>query len=308
MNADYIMIIYFTLLSRRKKVKRSVLAQRAGVNVRTVSRCIDALTLAGVPIYSETGPEGGYYIPDDYIVTQTSFTEEERARIINCVRAAEANFTDGICENIVDKMHCLGKAEADFLIKSESLVIDASGWNAPQHASNKISVLSSAVEKRRTVSMKYIDRYEYASERLFDPYSLVLKSGMWYVYGFCHVRRDFRLFKLARIKDVVVTETVFEKKPSNVYEKLRGDFDSEETVGFGIEFSNLALPQIEEWLGPDVIEDVGTGYIARAEMYGGNQLVSKIMSFGSSVKVLYPDALREEVEIECKRMLSMYGD
>ena len=53
---------------------------------------------------------------------------------------------------------------------------------------------------------------------------------------------------------------------------------------------------------------MGRCYVATAEMFGGNQLVSKILSFGSGVRVLSPDALREEVEVECKRMLASYGD
>lgn len=308
MNADYILIVYFTLLSKRRKVKRSQLAARAGISTRTVARCIDALTLAGVPVYSETGPDGGYYIPDDYIVSQASFSAEEKARIINCVRAAQPNFSDTLCDTVLDKMQCLAQSDENFLVKSDSLIIDASGWNAPQYASAKITVLGKAVEEKKTVAMKYIDRYESTTVRYFDPYCLVLKSGMWYVYGWCHNRRDFRLFKIARIKDIRITDTPFRKRPNDVYEKLRGDFNREDLVQFSIEFNNFVLPEIEEWLGPDAIEDHGRCYVAHAEMFGGNQLVSKLLSFGSGVKVLSPAPLREEVEVECKRMLSLYGD
>ena len=307
MNADYVMIIYFTLLAKRRKVKRSMLAARAGVNVRTVSRCIDALTLAGVPIYSETGPDGGYYIPDDYVVTQTMFTAEEKARMVNCIQAAKENFSDTVCDTLLDKQNGIAAPAENYLIKSDTLVIDASGWNTPQQT-GKIAVLRRAVESALTVRMKYIDRYEAASERLFDPHCLVQKSGMWYIYGWCHNRRDFRLFKIARIKDVVITDQTFRRREGNVYEKLRGDFQNEEPVQFTIEFGNLILPEIEEWLGADVIEDVGRCYVARAESFGGNALVGKLLSFGSSVKILSPAALREEVEIECKRLLQLYGD
>lgn len=306
MNADYILIVYFTLLAKRKKVKRSELASRAGINVRTVSRAIDALTLAGVPVYSETGPDGGYYIPDDYVITQSAFSSEEKARMINCLHAAKHNFDDKLCDDIIDKLNSIAAADDNYLIKSDTLVIDASGWNAPNYTGAKISALGKAVDERRTVRMKYVDRHEFSSERYFDPYCLVQKSGLWYVFGWCHSRKDLRLFKIARINDIVSTDRTFVRKPANVYEKLRGDFDNRDVVKFTIEFSNLILPEIEEWLGADAIQDAGRCYIANAEMYGGNQLVGKILSFGSSVKVISPDALREEVEVECKRMLKNY--
>ncbi|MDE6399220.1 MAG: YafY family transcriptional regulator [Clostridiales bacterium] len=306
MNADYLLTIYFTLMNKRKKVKRTTLAARAGVNVRTVSRAIDTLTLAGVPVYSETGPDGGYYIPDDYVITQASFSAEEKARIVSCIRAAQQNFSDNLCENVLDKLGSIAAPNENYLIKSDTLVIDASGWNEPQHTSARISVLGRAVNEKKTVRMKYVDRYEFSSERLFDPYCLVQKGGTWYVYGYCHRREDFRLFKIARIEDVVITDNVFEKKPSNVYEKLRGDFPADDLVPFTIEFTSLILPEIEEWLGADAIEDRGTCYAAHAELFGGAQLIGKLLSFGSSIKVTEPAYLREEIEIECKRMLQNY--
>lgn len=306
MQADYLLTIYFMLMSKRKKVKRSELASRAGVTVRTVSRAIDTLTLAGVPVYSESGPDGGYYIPDDYVITSAVFSQKEKSRIINCINAAQHNFNDGVCSDVLDKLNGLTSQSEEYLIKSDTLIIDASGWNEPMHASNKISVLSKAIDNLNTVKLKYVDRYESSTERLFDPYCLVLKSGMWYVYGWCHSRCDFRLFKIARIEDLIVTDTIFKKLPSNVYEKLRGNFDREDFIKFSIEFTSLILPEIEEWLGTDCIRDIGRCYTATAEMFGGNQLVSKLLSFGSSLKVISPQSLREEVEIECKRMLGNY--
>lgn len=308
MNADYILIIYFTLLSKRKKVKRSMLAARAGVNVRTVSRCIDLLTLAGVPIYSEKGPDGGYYIPDDYVITQAAFSTEEKARIITCIKAVQQNFNDNLCDSVIDKLNSLSATDENYMIKSDTLVIDASDWNTHKHTSAKISALNRALAERKTVRMKYTNRYESLSERFIDPYTLVLKSGMWYIYGWCHAKNDFRLFKIVRIKDIVITEKTFERRPSNVYEKLHGEFDNRDLVQFTIEFDNLILPEIEEWLGLDKVEDTGAKYIAHAETFGGNQLIGKLMSFGSSVKVVSPAALREELEIECKRMLAIYND
>lgn len=306
MNADYILLVYFALLSKRKKIKRSELAKRAGVSVRTVSRCIDALSLAGVPVYSETGPDGGYYIPDDYILSNTAFSEAEKARMINCIHAAKDNFQDGLCDRILHKLNSLSCPDSNYAIKSDTLVIDAAGWNSPVAASHKFTLMAKAVDEKTTVRMTYTDRYEYDSERLFDPYCLVLKGGLWYVYGWCHTRKDFRLFKIARIKDITRTDETFTRRPCDVYEKLHGDFPNEDLVRFTISFDNLILPEIEEWLGTDAIEDKGTAYQATAELFGGNMLVGKLLSFGSSVTVLSPPALREELEVECKRMLNNY--
>ena len=306
MNADYIMIIYFALMAKRRKVKRSELASRAGVSMRTVSRCVDALTLAGVPVYSETGADGGYYIPDDYVLSKAAFSAEEKARIVNCIHAAKDSFSDDLCTLILDKLSGLSHADEGYAIKSDTLIIDAAGWNSPIASSHKFTLLAKAVDERSVVRMTYTDRYEYDSERLFDPSCLVLKGGMWYVFGWCHQREDFRLFKIARIKDISYTADTFERRPCDVHAKLHGDFSGDDLVHFTIEFDNLILPEIEEWLGADAIEDHGSAYHASAELFGGNMLLSKLLSFGSSVTVLDPPALREEVAVEAQRMINKY--
>ena len=306
MNADYIMIIYFMLMAKRRKVKRSELASRAGVSMRTVSRCIDALTLAGVPVYSETGADGGYYIPDDYILSKAAFSAEEKARIIGCIHAAKDGYQDDLCARILDKLSTISYADEGYAIKSDTLVIDAAGWNSPIASSHKFALLAKAVDEKTTVRLTYTDRYEYDSERLLDPYCLVLKGGIWYVFGWCHRRDDFRLFKIARIKDISYTTQSFTRRPSDVHAKLRGDFPDNDLVRFTIEFDNLILPEIEEWLGTETIEDHGTAYRASAELFGGNELVGKLLSFGSSVTVIEPPALREELAIEAQRMVNKY--
>ncbi len=307
MKVENILDMYFYLVAKRRHVKRSELALHAGVSPRSVSRYIDALTLAGVPVYSESGANGGYYIPDDYVLSEAALHPNEKARLITCVQAAKSGFNDDVCDRVLLKLRSLAHADlGKFALKSDTLVIDAAGWNAPVGDSPKFRVLARAVEEKRTVRMKYTDRYEYETERLMDPYCIVLKGGMWYVYSYCHARRDFRLFKLARIKDMTYTGTFFVRKESDVYAKLHGDFEQEDLVRFTIEFDNLIRPEIEEWLGTDSITDTGTKLRATAELFGGNVLLSKLLSFGSSITVTDPPALREELAVECKRMLNNY--
>ncbi|MCL2822245.1 MAG: WYL domain-containing protein, partial [Firmicutes bacterium] len=144
------------------------------------------------------------------------------------------------------------------------------------------------------------------SERLYDPYSLVLKEGAWYLFGWCHLRKDFRLLKLSRVRSLTISTKLFVKRPTNVYEKLNEAFEENDFVTMVIEFSSTVLSEIEEWLGLDSIIDSGTMYRAEATVYGGNVLIGKLLSFGSSVKVLEPKALREELLIECKRIFLNY--
>lgn len=297
-----------TLLAK-KIVTREEFAEKFEVSTRTVSRYIDVLNCAGVPIISQAGFKGGYYVPDDYKLDKLLFSAEEKARIIKCLAATASTFSDKLNSAISEKLAVVGRtAQSDnLLVKSDTLIIDAEAWTNPERYRNKISVLNSAIDSDYTISMKYIDRYEYATSRKFDPYSLILKDGIWYTYGFCHTRRDFRLFKLSRIIDIVLTSEIFIRRPSDVYAKLRRPLSPDNEILVTIEFTSLIRSDIEEWMGIESISERGNKLIAKANLFSGNALLAKLLSYGSSIQVLSPAFLKEELLVECRRTLKSYG-
>ena len=226
--------------------------------------------------------------------------------MITCVKAAP---DDAIKSSVLDKLQHLSMRKNDdkYLLKNDTLVIDAASWTNPTAFRNKIALINEAIEKGASLDIKYTDRYEISSVRRFDPYSLALKEGVWYAYGWCHIRQDFRLFRLARMASIIMTDKVFEKRDGNVYDKLSGIFDDVATVDLEIEFSSTVLGEIEEWLGTDAISERDLQYVANATVYSGNILIKKLLSFGSSVKVLKPAAVKEELLVECKRILRNSG-
>ncbi len=296
--------ILLTILNHRK-VKREYLAEKYEISTRTVQRYVDVLNEAGIPIISIRGKNGGFSVTDDFKLENSFFTEAEVARILSCMNAMRANFPDGICRDITDKLlnTARNKREEKYLVRTDSLIIDIGSWNNPVQYRGKMEVINKAIEGAYTVNLEYVDAKEYQSHRLFDPYSLVLKDGSWYVYGFCHLRGDFRLFRLTRIRSLTITEDVYQKKPSDVYEKLRGDFDDQSPIDLEFEFYSTVLAEVEEWLGPDAVSERGTQYVAKATLYNENVVLAKLMSFGSSVRVLSPRSLKDRIVGECRRIL-----
>lgn len=293
--------IMMTLLIK-KKASRRFLAEKYEVSERTISRYVDTLSEAGVPIYSLAGKEGGYAISDEYKLDKTLFSPEELRRLVTCVKAAP---DDAMKSSILDKLQHMSMRKDDdkYLLKNDTLVIDAASWTNPTAFRNKMTIINEAIENGTSLDIKYTDRYDISSTRRFDPYSLALKEGIWYAYGWCHYRKDFRLFRLARITSIIKTDEIFARREGNVYDKLSGIFADVPTVDLEIEFSSTILGEIEEWLGADAISEKGLQYTASSIVYSGNILIKKLLSFGSSVKVLKPAAVKEELLVECKRIL-----
>lgn len=300
MNNAVMFGILLTLLDR--PTNRRALAEKFELCERTVDRYVDALSAAGVPVYSVRGAKGGYAISDEFQFDKTFFTEGELQRIISLV----SEQSDKVSSSIKDKLTYFQKRKhaEQYLINTDSLIIDTGTWNNPTLYRSKMETLQRAIENGRSVKLMYVDRYESKTHRLFDPYYRILKEGVWYVFGWCHSRRDFRLFRLARIKSIIFTDEAFERKECDVYEKLEGGFDDYELVDVEFEFSSTILADIEEWLGPEAVFERGVQYVAKASLIPGKTLLAKMLGFGSSVKVLAPAALREEILVEAKRILS----
>jgi len=304
MQQSVIFGILLTILNHRK-VKREYLAEKFEVSTRTVQRYIDVLGEAGVPIISTRGKNGGFSVTDDFKLDSSFFTEAEVARIISCLNAMRPNYPDNICRDVTDKLlnASRNKQEEKYLVRSDSLVIDVGSWNNPLQYRGKMQVINKAIETNTSVILQYVDAKEYKSQRKFDPYSPVLKEGVWYAYGFCYLRNDFRLFRLARIKSLTLTEEAFEKRPSDVYEKLKGNFDDNPPIDVEFEFYNTVLAEVEEWLGTEAVSERGTQYVAKATLYDEKIVLSKLLSFGSSIKVISPKYMKDAIKKECQLVL-----
>lgn len=304
--------ILMTLLTSKDKVSRNFLARKYEVSERTIRRYIEALSGGDIPIVTIRGKNGGYTIASDYRIDHSFFTPEEYERILTCLTALEKSFGDEMNRDIADKLKQLGQSRDDekYLLKSDTLVIDSGTWANPHYYRGKIETINKGIENGKTLRMRYVDRNESVSERKIDPYSLVLKEGVWYVYGWCHEREDFRLFKLSRIRSLFITDVTFSKRDSDVYGKLSEKFENARQVELVIEFTPAAESDIEEWLGAEVItrKKDGGGLYAQALVYSSVNLVRKLMSFGSDVKVLSPQSIAEEIQVECSRILRSYED
>lgn len=85
MKLERLMYILIALLSQKRIIAKET-AEKFQVSVRTIYRDIDTLTLAGIPIYSERGNNGGFFLAEKYKMNASLFTEEEQKFIKNISR------------------------------------------------------------------------------------------------------------------------------------------------------------------------------------------------------------------------------
>lgn len=308
MSQSTIFAILMILLAKRK-VTRDYLAERFSVSKRTVSRYVTELIDAGIPIISTSGLHGGYSLADDYIVDKSVITEAESLRIKDALSKTVPLYDDKVNLALIEKLNAVDavRTQDSYVIKQDNLYIDYDDCQAAEIKS-KIKTLSEAIEQVRATEIKYTDARGAVSYRTIEPYTLVFKAGAWYIYAMCRLRGDFRLFKLTRISDLRKTSKRFVKLESKLIEKLELEFYNQIYIDLEFEFFPAVMESIVDWLGMQAISERGTKLVAHAEVPMNDALVKRLLSYGSSIKVLQPTDIREYLNDEAKRMNALYDE
>ena len=307
MSQSTIFSILMILLGKRK-VTRDYLAERFSVSKRTVSRYIAELEDAGIPVISTSGHKGGYTLADDFVVDKSVLTEAESLRIKDALRKTADSYGDKANIALIEKLDAVDtvREQDNYIVKQSDLYIECDDQQAAE-TKPKIKILSEAIEQMRATDIKYTDAHGAVSYRTIEPYTLVFKAGAWYIYAMCRLRGDFRLFKLTRISDLRKTSKRFTKIESKLIEKLDLEYYNQIYIDLEFEFFPAVSESIVDWLGMNAITERGTKLVAHAEVPMNDALVKRLLSYGSSIKILQPTEIRELMLEEAKRMTELYN-
>ncbi len=299
--------ILLELLSKRY-VKATYLAEKFGVNVRSIYRYINELDYAGVPLYSVRGNKGGFAIVDTYKIPSTFMTVKEFEHTIATLTAITEGVSDKILSSAIAKLKAVVKNETTgFDIKSGYLVIDAGPWGDTVGYKSKLVTLQKSIDDNKLLFIRYHDRNGEISERTIEPHLIVFKQGLWYVFAYCRLRDDFRFFKTGRIEQATILEQSFTRRDlSNMELPLNFWHNEQNTVDVTMEIDKSYLSDVEEWLGIENISQLNGKYVASVKLPFDNGLVSKIMSYGGGIKVLEPTELKDEIKKCAQTIIDRY--
>ncbi|MBD3897288.1 YafY family transcriptional regulator [Halomonas sp. ML-15] len=203
------------LLQSHRHMSGRELAERLGVDRRTLRRYIQALEELGIPVTTERGRHGGYRLMPGFKLPPLMFSSEEALAVSLGLLAAQGL---GIAETapalatartkLERVMPARLKQQAQAL--SESARLELPPAQAP--GDERLLILfATATQARQRVRLAYRDDRSRHSDRVLNPYGLVYREGRWYVSGWCHLRRDLRSFRLDRISEATLLEASFER-------------------------------------------------------------------------------------------------
>ena len=287
-------IVYYLL--EKGQATAHELAEKFEVSDRTIYRDIDALSGAGIPVYAETGRNGGISLLDNYVLDRTILSEKERQDILAALQSLSA------AGNTCDKA-TLDKLSALFRLPSDNWYeVDFSRWGEVAQDNNKFEDLKKAVVCHRCVQISYVGAYTAESSRKIHPLKLLYKSRAWYVKAYCAEKKDFRLFKLNRIIrwELLEEEFIPVSWPEPSEEEKTPEQDQTPIV---LRFSREVAYRVYDEFDLNHIQEQENGeMLVTAYMPQDGWLTGFLLSFGAQVEVISPVYLREVLAAQAREI------
>ncbi len=272
------------------------LAEKLEVSVRTIYRDIDALSGAGIPVYAETGRNGGIHLMNDFVLDKAVLSKEEKQEILTALQSINS------AKNI-SSHQTLQKLSAIFNLSSENWIeVDFSRWGNRETDHTKFELLKSAVIHQKCIKITYANSCGTISQRIVEPLKMSYKSMSWYLKAYCTEKQDYRIFKLTRIIDLEVLTDGFCKKsfpesdePSNACNTIVLCFPKYMAYRVYDEFDKNHVSKMENG---DLIVSV--------EMPEDEWLIGYLLSFGTQADIIEPAYLRKIVAERAKEIYEKY--
>lgn len=183
--------------------------------------------------------------------------------------------------------------------------VDFSDWKKSARDQDVFNAIKTAIFKKVLVTFSYFGSSGGYTQRTVEPLKLVFKSKDWYLYGFCRLRKDFRFFKLTRIKGFAIgKETFMRDVPTDL--PAKAPLHAEDLVAVSLKFAPEAAFRVYDEFTDAVTTDAQGNLYVSVDLPDHGVLFSYLLSFGDSVEVLEPASVREQVKEKLISMLRIY--
>ncbi|MBO1304776.1 WYL domain-containing protein [Enterococcus sp. 669A] len=265
------------ILLNRKKVTAKELAERFEVTPRTIYRDVDVLSLAGIPVYSVKGRNGGIYLEESFQVDNTLMEQEQDDLLL-----------------ALHLLQSIGLADTEKLMEKLGSVYDWSDWlsvDLSQEGSTSSETflqLKQALFSEKEIQFTYYT--EYGQTRLIKaaPKRILYKYQTWYLLAYQLDQEKWQLYPLQRVKQVVLGEKIHGTLPP---EEL--DFPR---IAVRLRFSKrIAYKRYDEFADLPLVDNPDSSFETTMEFAVFDDLYRFLLPLGKNVQILEPQWVKEKI-------------
>ncbi len=303
------------MLQTRGQVTAAEVASELEVSERTARRDLDALGVAGLPIYSTQGRNGGWRLAGDGRTDLSGLTSAEAQALFVLagprattpeVRGALRKLLRALPEPLRDR------AEA----ASVAIVHDDAAWGGTandQPMPVHLDAVQAAVINATQIVLGYVARDRAVSSRVVHPLGLATKGNSWYLVAGTEAGQ--RTFRLDRMTSVEVTgDPVVRPEGFVLAESWQMITSVMEDARVPIRVRALVVPVVMSWLRHTFGTNLRIGAAVadgRVEVevrgYSDRIVASELAGFGAMLEVLEPPSVRARLAVVASELIMMYG-
>ncbi len=308
MRIDRLLAIIILLLNR-EKIKAAELADRFEVSVRTIYRDIDAINLAGIPIISYPGNNGGFGIMENYKLERQVLSLNDMLSILNTLKSVHSTLADNSLDEAIDNFTCLVPQEglARLHEYSERFVIDILPLGYQKRQREFLKSVFGSIQDRNLLRFVYRNMKGECITRTAEPMTLLFKGYAWYLFAFCRTRQDYRLFRLSRMSNVETLPTHFTRRNASYKDYSSFDVDKSEVAHLVLKFKPRARIRVEDnFPGENILEKPDGSLMVRVSWPLDEWVISHLLSFGEDLEVMEPASVRRILFTQAKKIQKIY--
>lgn len=301
----YRLLHLMNILVNNDKVTIKQLSEKLEVSRRTIYRDLETLTMAGFPIVSYPGYDGGITVAEGYKLDKCLLSLEDWENILTGLNTIK---TMGDTEKIEYLIGKIAPKNIETINQQSDIVIDLSQWY-DDDTQDLIIGIRNAIGNKQLVSIEYISKIS-STVRTIEPYKLVFKERDWYIYAYCLLRMDFRLFKLNRISAYEIMVDNFIPRqvavPSFALKNELHEKDNNTQYRIVLEFALENKKFLLQALGALNFKIADNKGIIDFNTTNLDYAVNLIISLQDKIKVISPPILQERVLQTINKMKKLY--
>ncbi len=286
-------IVY--ILMQKRKVTAKELANRFEVSTRTIYRDLETLSGANIPIYAIKGKDGGIGLLDKYVLNKTILSEEEQNQILFALQGMK-KIKGQNEKDILEKLSILFNKKINDWIK-----IDFSNWGNIQE--ERFDIIKSAILNKQLIQFTYYNSNGEKSKRIVEPLQIWFKDKSWYLVSYCKLKQDYRIFKIARIKEVTMLQEHFKRElPKEEIE--RHNF---KIIELELEINKAMTYRVyDEFESTEITKKEDGNFIIKVKYPENEWVYGYILSFGEYAKILNPGYAKKIIKDKLEKTLKNY--
>lgn len=308
MKVDRLVSIIMILLDK-ERIGAQELADMFEVSPRTIYRDIDAINMAGIPVRSTSGVGGGFEIMQQYKIDKKVFsTADLSALLMGLSSISEIVRGDEL-------VHALAKVKSfipadrakDIELKTNQICIDLSPWMGNSNIQSYLEIIKAALQGSRLLTFEYVAHHGNKTARTVEPYQLVLKSSHWYLQGYCHIRNDYRLFRLSRMSNLQMQKETYTPRD---YQKPQLEFTDilkSMQTKIKIRVHKSVVDRVLDYCTyEDFSPDGDEYYIVSFPFIENEYYYDILLSFGDKCECLEPLHIRTKMKHKIHEIAALY--